>query len=98
MSAVVLLEYPSARSEARSWILDRAARLALEGTAELKFIGTEQAGSGKAGTETIALEFESIEHAYSTLSEWWRDAAFPRFVETRLLKTKRVPLADAVFP
>jgi hypothetical protein len=93
MSAVILFEFPSARAEARSWLLDHAAKLALEGSAELKFIGNEE-----AGTETIALELENLERAYWTLSQWRRDAAFPRLVETRLLKTERVSLAGAVFP
>lgn len=95
MSAVILFEFPTTKADARSWILDRAARLALEGTAELKFIGTEQAGSGR---ETIALEFESTERAHSILSQWRREAGFPRPMEARLLKIMRVPIADAVFP
>jgi hypothetical protein len=98
MSAVILFEFPSARADARSWILDRAALLAIEGTAELKFVGIEQAGSDKAGSETIVLEFESVGRANSTLTEWRRDTGFPGRIETRLLEIKRIPLAGAIFP
>jgi hypothetical protein len=95
MAAVILFEFPADKAAARSWILDHAAILAITGAAELKFVGTEQAGSGR---ETIAIEFESIGGARSTLSEWRRDEGFPACVEARLLQTEEVPLADVIFP
>jgi hypothetical protein len=97
MAAVILLEFPSHQTSARSWILELATRLAVEGKAELKFIGTEQAQSGGADAETIALEFDSIDCARSTLSEWRRDIRFPG-LEARLLQIESITLADAIFP
>src|SRR5688572_19310142 len=98
MGAVILFEFPADRLEARSWILDHAAGLAIEGKAELKFVGTELARSGKAGAETIALEFTSIDCASSTLSAWRHDSGFPGRVEMRLLAIEPVTLAGAIFP
>ena len=98
MGAVILFEFPSGKGAARSWILDHAAMLAIEGKAELKFVGTEQARSGRAAAETIALEFTSIGCAHTTLSEWRRDAGFPGLIETRLLQIECVSFADAIFP
>jgi hypothetical protein len=98
MSAIILFEFPSDQTDTRSWILDRAAALALEGKAELKFVGTEQARCGRTTTEMIALEIENTECASSILSEWRRDALLPGFLETRLLQIECVDLAAAIFP
>lgn len=98
MSAVILFEFPSDQADARSWILDRAAALALEGKAELKFVGTEQARGGKTTTEMIALQIENIDYANSILSEWRRQALLPGFPEARLLQIECVDLAAAIFP
>jgi hypothetical protein len=98
MGAIILFEFPSDQADARSWILDRAAVLAIEGKAELKFVGTEQARCGRAATEMIALEIENLERASSILSEWRRDALLPGFLETRLLQIECVDLAAAIFP
>ena len=98
MGAVILFEFTSGKVGARSWILDHAALLAIEGKAEIKFVGTEPARSGRAGAETIALEFGSIDCASSTLSEWRREAGFPGVMETRLLQIECVSQADAIFP
>ena len=98
MGAIILFEFPSDQANARSWILDRAAVLAIEGKAELKFVGTEQARCGRATTEMIALEIENLERASSILSEWRRDALLPGFLETRLLQIECVDLAAAIFP
>lgn len=98
MGAIILFEFLSDQADARSWILDRAAVLAIEGKAELKFVGTEQARCGRATTEMIALEIENIECAGSILSEWRRDALLPDFLETRLLQIECVDLAAAIFP
>jgi hypothetical protein len=98
MGAVILCEFPSDRVEARLWLLDHAGTLAIEGKAELKFIGTEHARSGSARAETIALEFASIGCANSILSAWRRDASFPGLINMRLLKIESVPFADAIFP
>jgi len=98
MGAIILFEFPSDQADARSWILDRAAVLAIDGKAELKFVGTEQARCGRATTEMIALEIENLERASSILSEWRRDALLPGFLETRLLQIECVDLAAAIFP
>jgi hypothetical protein len=98
MSAVLLLGFPSHQNGARSWILEHAARLALEGKAELKFIGTEQGQTGRADAETIALEFGSIDCARTTLVRWRRDTGFPALIEMRLLQIEGVTAADAIFP
>src|SRR6476661_5928054 len=98
MGAIILFEFPSDQTNARSWILDRAAALAIEGKAEVKFVGTEQARCGRATTEMIALEIENIEHGIAILSEWRRDALLPGFLETRLLQIECVDLAAAIFP
>ena len=98
MGAIILFEFPSDQAGARSWILDRAAALAIEGKAELKFVGIEQARCGRATTEIIALEIENIEYAGSILSEWRRDDLLPGFLETRLLQIESVDLAAAIFP
>jgi hypothetical protein len=98
MGAIILFEFPSDQADARSWILDRAAVLAIGGKAELKFVGTEQVRCGRVTTEMIALEFENIECASSILSEWRRDTLFPGFLETRLLQIECVNLAAAIFP
>ncbi|WP_119272278.1 hypothetical protein [Taklimakanibacter deserti] len=98
MGAVILFEFPADRPEARSWILDHAAMLAIEGKAELKFVGTEPARSGRAGTETIALEFAGVDCAESTIAAWQRDSGFPGVVEMRLLEIEPITLAGAIFP
>ena len=98
MRAVILIEFPSDQTRARSWILDHAAKLAIEGKAELKFIGTERARSGGVGAETIALEFGSTDIAHSTLSAWRENTGLPGVVEMRLLQTEAVTLTDAIFP
>ena len=98
MSAVILLDFPSDQNGVRSWILGLAARLAIEGKAELKFIGTEQGQSGHADVETIALEFGGVDCARSTLVKWQRDAGFPAPIKIRLLQIEGVTAADAIFP
>jgi hypothetical protein len=98
MGAIILFEFPSANANARSWILDHAAILAIAGMAEIKFIGTEPAKIGEADAETIALEFGSIDQAHATLSQWHREAEFSGLISTRLLQVNRVTLANALFP
>ena len=97
MSAVILFEFPADRPGARSWILDHAAMLAIEGKAELKFVGTEPARPGRAGAETIALEFAGVDSAQSTMAVWQRESGFPGVVEMRLLEIEPITLASAIF-
>jgi hypothetical protein len=98
MGAVILCEFPSANANARSWILDRVALLAISDKAELKFVGTEEATSRRAASETIAIRIAGVERADAILSEWRRDVLFPGFIETRLLRIESVNLAVAMFP
>jgi hypothetical protein len=98
MDAVILCEFPSDNANARSWILDCVAVLAIGGNAELEFVGTERATSGRAATETIAIRTAGIEPADAILSEWQRDVLFPDFIETRLLQIESVNFAVAMFP
>ena len=98
MDAVVLCEYASDNASARSWILDHVTLLAISGKAELKFVGAEQATSGRAATETIAIRIAGVEHADAILSEWRRDVLFPEFIETRLLRIESVNFTVALFP
>src|SRR5260221_3207939 len=98
MDAVILCEFPVDDDATRSWIRNRVALLAIRGQAELAFVGTEQATSGRAATETIAVRIAGVERADATLSEWRRDAPLPGVIETRLLRIESVNFAVAIFP
>ena len=98
MDAIILCEFLSHNTNARSWILDRVALLAMAGKAELKFVATEQATSGRAATETIAIRITGVERANAILSEWRQDVLFPGFVQTRLLRIESINFAVALFP
>ena len=97
MSAVILCEFPSERADARSWILDRVTMLAINGHANVKFIGTETPISGKVATEVIAIEMAIAERARELLSAWQQDARFPGLIETRLLSSESVRLDIPIF-
>src|SRR5258708_37822823 len=70
MDVVILCEFPSDNADARSWILGRVAMLAIEGKAELNFVGTEEPACGRAATETIAIRIASPGRANAILSVW----------------------------
>ena len=100
MAALLLCELPAGSRDTRSWILGQVTLLASRAEAHLKFMGSEQAQSGEAPREMIAIEVASIELAHSLRSVWRNDARFSS-IGMRVLQLHAAPRTEfstALFP
>lgn len=101
MEAVVLFDFAAEAADARSWLLDRIARLALTGDGRLSFVGSDGADTSHPASQTIAVGFRSMAKAQAVLTRWQAEPGFPRGVSARLLQVEPLwsiePLA-VMFP